>query len=211
MPVQQGNSRRGLRSPEHARAWASIGRSWRLIGEVATHRRGMETGTRRGAEGAFRGADIPYRSGWRRIAGIAVVAACVAFLALSAPSFMHLRLQADHPDRHGGKPGDHPRGWLTTVTLGTNEAPFTRDCRQCPISASHCWRAFFEVRRGCASLHREGWRVPSRFWEQSSTSAYHQHRHRSARTWFCGCRLRPGRHKRLNAHLAPGEMMRRPA
>lgn len=135
------------RSPEHARAWASIGRSWRLIGEVApTHEAAWKQRTR-SRRRLSRGGHST--SGWRRrIAGIAVAAACVAFFALSAPSLM-LRLQADHLT------GTAESRVITladgsTVTLGADSAIAATVGGHERSVTLLAGEAFFEVRRDAA-------------------------------------------------------------
>lgn len=194
------------RSPEHARAWASIGRSWRLIGEVApTHEAAWKQRTRSRTRLSRRAHPA---SGWRRrIAGIAVAAACVAFLALSAPSLM-LRLQADHLT------GTAESRVITladgsTVTLGADSAiAATVGSHERSVTLL-AGEAFFEVRRDVARPFTvKAGEVTvevlgTAFDVQLTTStATVQLEHGSVDVGY----NREG--TRGNAHLAPGEMMR---
>lgn len=94
------------RSPEHARAWEKMRRSWQLIGEVAP---AHETSWRKdGRKATSPAMPTPYdrprhatshrrgRPNWhQRFAGMAAIAACAVFLVFAAPSFL-LRFDADH-------------------------------------------------------------------------------------------------------------------
>lgn len=194
------------RSPEHARAWASIGTSWRLIGEVApTHEAAWKQRTR-SRRRLSRGTHPA--SGWRgRIAGIAVAAACVAFFALSAPSLM-LRLQADHLT------GTAESRVITladgsTVTLGADSAIAATVGSHDRSVALLAGEAFFEVRRDAArpftvkagevtvAVLGTAFDV-----QLTASTATVQLEHGSVDVGYS----REGTGG--NAHLAPGEMMR---
>lgn len=194
------------RSPEHARAWASIGRSWRLIGEVApTHEAAWKQRTR-SRRRLSRGTHPA--SGWRRrIAGIAVATACVAFLALSAPPLM-LRLQADHLT------GTAESRVITladgsTVTLGADSAiAATVGSHERSVTLL-AGEAFFEVRRDVArpftvkagevTVEVLGTAFDVQL---TASTATVQLEHGSVDVGYS----REGTSG--NAHLAPGEMMR---
>lgn len=196
------------RSPEHARAWASIGRSWRLIGEVApTHEAAWKQRNPTRSRRRLSRSGHSVSGGWRRIAGIAVVAACVAFLALSAPSFM-LRLQADHLT------GTAESRVITladgsTVTLGADSAiAATVGSHERSVTLL-AGEAFFEVRRDVARPFTvKAGEVTvavlgTAFDVQLTTStATVQLEHGSVDVGYS----REGTSG--NAHLAPGEMMR---